>query len=62
VCNVEADKVLRGATRKVEDMQKDGGNSECEIREEAASGIDAVYRNASDFPGDIFVQGPFSML
>jgi hypothetical protein len=39
--------------RKVEDMQKNGENSECEIREEATRSIDAVFHNASDLQGDI---------
>jgi hypothetical protein len=62
LCDAEADEVLRGGIRKVEDMQKEGGSSECEILEKAAGGIDAVCRNASDFQGGIVVQGPFSML
>jgi hypothetical protein len=41
------------AIRQIEDMQKDGSNSEYEIREEAARGIDAVCNNASGFQGDI---------
>jgi hypothetical protein len=60
--DAEADKVLRGVTLKVEDMQQDGGNSECEIREETGGGIDAICHNASDFQGNIFIQGSFSMV
>jgi hypothetical protein len=43
-------------------MQKDGRNSECENGKESTGGIDARCHKASDFQGDIFVQGPFSML